>query len=161
MIPKDYAAILRERANAPHPTRPRTVENFAITKAEGLAIAEMLYPENGNSPISHHEIQNLRQFIHDQGKQMMAMGITIQLLRVYLFGPLEFEDSPEVVTYCKAWIQDGKFLPHKWPSQWPAVCKFLGEIGFMPLDGCISLPMDQIGDRVEAEESRAEARVRS
>ncbi len=121
---------------------------------DALALAELLCPANGDSPITHAEIVKLRTFIATQGDQLLAMGAAMRLVRVYVLTSIEFEESGEVAQYVAAWIDNGKWLPHKWPEQWPAVCKFLLDIGFVPQGGLIGLPLEQVGDRAAAENAR-------
>ena len=146
------AGMLRARAeqdNSGH--EPPFVK---LTKAEALAIADLLKPANGDSPITHAEIVKLREFIHHQGSQLLSMGAAMRLMRVYVLTSIKFEESGEVAQYLAAWIDNGKWLRHRWPEQWPGVCKFLLDIGFVPQGGLIALPLEQIGDRALAEQQR-------
>lgn len=126
----------------------------ALSIDDARKIAELLMPANGDSPVTHAEIVKNRQFIAAQGDQLLAMGAAMRLMRVYVLTAIEFEESGEVAQYLAAWIDNGKWLPHKWPEQWPAVCRFLLEIGFCPRNGLIGLPDEQIGDRAQAEAER-------
>lgn len=149
--PKTYANRLRRNA-ADAASRPHTMVCLQPDEAKG--IADLLYPENGDSPVTRHEITKLREFIHAQGQQLMNIAILQKLIRVYVLGLVEFEESRDVMGYCKAWIDDGRNLPHKWPDQWPGVCRWLLDIGFIPVGGTIGLPLEQIGDRAAAAEER-------
>lgn len=135
----------RLRAATNHPSNPVT-----LSRDDARLIAELLCPANGDSPITHAEITRNRQFIAAQGDQLMAMGIAMRLMRVYVLTSIEFEESGDVVQYLAAWIDDDQWLPHQWPEQWPGVCKWLLDIGFVPDRGMIGLPIEQIGDRAIA-----------
>ncbi len=145
------AAMLRRRSA---PYKNGAPDNVTLSRAEALDIADLLKPANGDSPITHAEIVRLREFVHMQGQQLISMGAAMRLMRVYVLTSIEFEESGEVAQYIAAWIDNGKWLPHKWPEQWPAVCKFLLDIGFVPQGGLIALPLEQIGDRAAAEKAR-------
>lgn len=149
------AAMLRRKASLPdHETGAGDDGTVILTREDALAIADLLKPKNGDAPITHAEIVRMREFIHHQGMQLLSMGAAMRLMRVYVLTSIEFEESGEVAQYLAAWIDNGKWLPHKWPEQWPGVCKFLLDIGFVPQGGLIALPMDQIGDRAAAEMER-------
>ncbi len=130
--------------------------SVVLSKDQALAIADLLKPENGDSPITHAEIVKLREFIHAQGQQMITMGAAMRLMRVYILTSIEWEESGEIAQYMAAWIDDGRWLPHKWPEQWPGVCRWLLDIGFAPVGGMISIPPEQIGDRAQAAAQRGQ-----
>lgn len=112
------------------------------------AIADMLAPPNGDSPVTRHEVEHLRTLLFDQGQQMIACGAALRLLRVYQLGPVEFEESRAIVDYLRGWIDDGRWLGLAWPEQLPGVCRWLIDVGFAPVDGRIGLPERHAGGPV-------------
>lgn len=127
---------------------------ISLSNAEAEQIANLLKPANGDAPITHAEIVRMREFIHAQGQQLITMGAAMRLMRVYILTSVEWEESPDIARFMAQWIDDGRWLPLGWPSQWPNVAKWLLDIGFAPDGGKIGLPKDQIGDRAQAAAQR-------